>query len=301
MTHSKIFDVIIIGGSYSGLAAAMSLGRALRPVLIIDGGEPCNRQTPYSHNFLTQDGQTPKQIFTSAREQVAQYHTVTFYDGLALSGSKTETGFAIRTQANEVFTAKKLLFATGLKDIMPALPGFATCWGISIIHCPYCHGYEVRNQKTGIIGNGDDGFHYARLISNWTQELLLFTNGASTLTADQTAKIKEHNIQIIPTNIDRIEHENGRIKNVVFQDHSKVAVDVVYARPAFEQHSAIPTAFGCELTAQGLLKVDLFQKTTVAGIYASGDSSSGRAVAIAVSTGTFAGASLNHELIEEEF
>lgn len=184
---------------------------------------------------------------------------------------------------------------------MPDIDGFAGCWGISIIHCPYCHGYEVRNEKTGIIGNGDDGFHYARLISNWTKEIILFTNGKSTLTEEQTEKIKQHNIQIIEFEIGGIEHSNGQIENVIFKDQSKIYVKAVYSRPKFVQHCDIPIALGCQLTEQGLIKADMFQKTTVAGIYACGDSSNGRAVSVAVSTGTIAGAFSNNELIEEEF
>lgn len=302
MTDNKNFDVIIIGGSYSGLSAAMSLGRALRNVLIIDSGKPCNQQTPHSHNFLTQDGQTPKQISISAKEQVAKYDTIKFYNGLAVSGTKTEKGFEIKTNSGDTFSVKRLIFATGLKDIMPDIKGFAECWGISILHCPYCHGYEVRNTKTGLIGNGDIGFHLAQLISNWTKELTLFTNGKSTLTEEQTAKIKKHNIEIIETEIDSIEHNNGIVKNVVLKDNSKISVNAVYARPQFVQHSNIPVELGCELTEQGLIKVDTFQKTSVAGIYASGDNSNmARALAASVSSGTSAGAFLNNELIGEEF
>lgn len=301
MTNNNIYDVIIIGGSYSGLSAAMSLGRSLRQVLIIDSGKPCNIQTPHSHNFLTQDGRTPKQISSAAKEQVAQYDTINFYDGLATSAAKTDREFEVKTQSGDTFAAKKLIFATGLKDIMPDINGFAECWGISVIHCPYCHGYEVRNEKTGIIGNGDNAFHYARLISNWTKELTLFTNGKSTLTEEQAEKVKRHNIEIIETEIDYIEHNNGRIENVVFKDNFKISVKAVYSGPKFVQHSDIPTSLGCELTEQGLIKVDMFQKTGVPGIYASGDCANGRAVSVAVSTGTIAGAFSNNELIEEEY
>ncbi len=302
MTDFKNFDVIIVGGSYSGLAAAMSLGRALRHVLVIDSGNPCNKQTPHSHNFITQDGNTPKQIWTTAREQVAQYPTVVFQDGLAISGVKTETGFEITTEKQETFTAKKLVFATGIKDQMPGIPGFAECWGISVIHCPYCHGYEVRNQKTGLLGNGDAGFEYVRLISNWTPDLTLFTNGKSTLTAEQTAKLKKHNIAIVETEIQKFQHEQGKIRCVILQDQTEIPVTAFYARPAFVHHSFIPQELGCELNEHGLLKVDMMQKTTVSGVYASGDNSTpARAVASAVASGTMAGAALNRELIAEEF
>lgn len=302
MTDENSFDVIIIGGSYSGLSAAMSLGRALRQALVIDSGKPCNIQTPHSHNFITQDGRTPKQISVSAKEQVAKYDTIKFHDGLAISGTKTEKGFEIKTQSGDIFKAQKLIFATGLKDMMPDIKGYAECWGISILHCPYCHGYEVKNEKTGILANGDMGFEFAKMISHWTKDLTLFTNGESILTAEQTSQIKKHKINIIELEIDIIEHNDGRIQNIIFKDNSKVSLKAIYARPKFAQHSDIPTALGCELTEQGLIKVDMFQKTSIPGIYASGDNSNfGRAVSVSVSTGSLAGAFANKELIEEEF
>ena len=171
MTNMNTYDVIIIGGSYSGLAAGMALGRALRTVLIIDSGKPCNKQTPHSHNFITQDGKTPKEISTLARQQVEMYDTVKFISGLATNGTKTENGFEIQTSSGETFGAKKIIFATGIRDMMPNINGYAECWGISVLHCPYCHGYEIRNERTGILGNGEYGFEFSQLISNWTKDL----------------------------------------------------------------------------------------------------------------------------------
>src|SRR5688500_15844678 len=130
------YDVIIIGGSYAGLSAAMALGRSLRQVLIIDSSKPCNQQTPHSHNFITQDGETPKGIAEKAKAQVLKYDTVKFYNGIATEGTKTENGFEIKTQSGGRFTSKKLLFATGVKDQFPDINGFAECWGISVLHCP---------------------------------------------------------------------------------------------------------------------------------------------------------------------
>ncbi|MEO9210991.1 MAG: NAD(P)/FAD-dependent oxidoreductase, partial [Ginsengibacter sp.] len=177
MKDIQLYDVIIIGGSYSGLAAGMALGRALRKVLIIDNDEPCNRQTPHSHNFLTQDGNTPSEISALARQQVQQYKTIQFLKGLATNAVKTSTGFEIETNTGKRFFARKIIIATGIKDLMPNIPGFAESWGISVLHCPYCHGYEVRNQKTGILGNGNYGYEFSVLISNWTKDLTLYTNG----------------------------------------------------------------------------------------------------------------------------
>jgi thioredoxin reductase len=301
MTNNN-FDVIIIGGSYSGLSAAMALGRALRTVLVIDGGEPCNRQTPYSHNFLTQDGQTPKHISNLGKEQVLKYSTVKFHEGFAVNGMKTKNGFEIRNQSGEKFVGKKLIFATGIKDIMPDIEGFSECWGISVIHCPYCHGYEVKHEKTGIMANGDIGFHYAQLISNWTKDLIIFTNGKPTFTTEQIEKITANHIPIIEKEIKGINHENGQIKQLIFKNGDAFELKAIYARPAFVQHSEIPLTLGCELNEQGLIKVDTMQKTNVPGVYASGDNSTPmRSVAFAVSLGNMAGAAVNKELIDELF
>ena len=302
MTDSKNYDVIIIGGSYSGLSAAMALGRALRTVLIIDNGKPCNRQTPHSHNFITQDGEKPSSIAEKAKAQVLKYDTVKFYDGLAINGEKTEKGFKITTQTKKDFFSKKLIFATGLKDLMPNIKGFSECWGISVIHCPYCHGYEVKNEKTGILANGDFAFHYAQLISNWTKDLTILTNGKSTLTQEQTDKIAKHKISIIEKEILEIKHDNGYLKQVIFKDNSDIELKAVYSRPDFEQHCKIPENLGCELTEQGLLKVDMSQKTTIDGIFACGDNASPlRAVSYAVATGTIAAGMLNNEMTVEKF
>lgn len=302
MTDRKHFDVIIIGGSYSGLSAGMALGRALRNVLIIDSGKPCNAQTPHSHNFVTQDGKTPKEITTLAEQQVANYETIKFYGGLAIAAVKMEHGFEVTTHKKDKFWAKKLIFATGVKDIMPNITGFEECWGKSVLHCPYCHGYEVRNETTGILANGDVAFHYAQLIHNWTKDLTIFTNGKSTLKQAQIEKIKKHNILIVEKEISSLKHNNGNVQAIVFADNSTFQLKAIYARPDSEQHCKIPETLGCELTEQGLIKVDGFQKTTVEDIFACGDNASRlRAVANAVAVGNIAGVMLNNSMTEEEF
>lgn len=302
MQNNKHFDVIIVGGSYAGLSAAMALGRALRNVLIIDSGLPCNRHTPHSHNFITQDGEKPSEIAKKAKEQTLKYKTVKFVNGLAVNGQKTDNGFTITTQSGETFKARKLIFATGLKDIMPNIIGFSECWGKTVIHCPYCHGYEVKNKKTGILANGDFAFHYAQLITNWTEDLTIFTNGKSTLSKEQTDRIAKHRIPIIEKEIDYLEHENGLLKEIVFKDSSTFELEAIYTRPGFEQHCKIPENLGCSLTEQGLIKVDMFQKTTVDGIFACGDNASPlRAVSYAVATGGIAAGILNNAMAEEAF
>jgi len=302
MTSSKNFDVIIVGGSYSGLAAGMALGRALRDVLIIDSEEPCNKQTPYSHNFITHDGKTPGEIATLSKQQVEKYKTVTIFNGLATKGTRTEKGFEIQTASGDTFNAKKLIFATGIRDIMSDINGFRECWGISVLHCPYCHGYEVRNESTGVMGNAETGFEFTSLISNWTKDLTLFTNGKSTLTVDQIAKLASHRIEIQEKEIYRLEHVNGHLQKIVFKDGTTSAVKVLYAPRPFEQHCNIPIDSGCELTDEGYIKTDPIQRTSIHGIYACGDSTTRiRTVANAVAMGTTAGMMVNKEIVLEEF
>ncbi len=302
MTDNKNFDVIIIGGSYAGLSSAMALGRSLRKVLIIDSGLPCNRQTPHSHNFLTQDGKTPKEISTIAKQQVEKYETIKFFQGLAIKGTKTENGFEIATETNDKFTAKKLIFASGIKDTMPDIKGFSECWGISVIHCPYCHGFEYRNQNTAVIANGQKAFHLASLVNNLTNKVTILTNGSADFSAEQLGKLNNHNIKIIETKILEIEHQNGQLKNLIFKDGNKISFDVAYGAIPFIQHSDIPVSLGCELTEQGYIKVDFMQKTTVPNVFACGDNAiMMRSVANAVSSGNIAGAIANGELVHEQF
>jgi thioredoxin reductase len=296
------YDVIVVGGSYAGLSAAMALGRALRNTLVIDSGKPCNQQTPHSHNFITHDGQTPAQIASMARQQVTLYPTVEFVDGLVTHGKKLEEGFEVKLDNGKVFKGKRLLFTTGMKDVMPAIPGFSECWGISVLHCPYCHGYEVRNQPTAILANGEMAFELVRLIHHWTKDLVLATNGPSGLTPTQEQKIKSKGIQIIETEVDQIKQENGYVKRILLHDGKHIMVSAIYARPAMVQHCAVPLDLGCETTAQNLLTIDMFHRTSVSGVYAAGDNATMmRSVSLAVASGNFAGASINKDLIEVEF
>lgn len=302
MESNNRFEVIIIGGSYAGLSAAMSLGRSLRNVLIIDSGLPCNRQTPHSHNFLTQDGAKPAEISAKAKAQVLKYSTVKFYNDLAITGKKIDNGFQITTASGKEFTAKKLIFATGIKDTMPEIKGFAESWGISMVHCPYCHGYELRNQKTGIIANGDRAFHLASLVRNLTDDLTILTSEKANFDSEQKEKFKQHNIKIIEAEISEIEHDNGYVKNVIFTNGDKAPFTGIYAAIPFTQHSDIPASLGCKLNENGYIEVNLLQKTTIEGVFACGDNSAMmRSVATAVYSGNLAGAMVNKELVDEQF
>lgn len=295
---NKDFDVIIVGGSFAGLSAAMALGRALRNVLIIDAGKPCNRQTPHSHNFLTQDGNTPAEISALAKSQVLAYPTVQFESDTVIDISGTNNDFTVTTESGGIYKSRKILFSTGVKDFLPQIPGFADSWGISVIHCPYCHGYEYKGQDTGILANDDMAIDFVRLIGNWTQKLTLFTNGKAVFDKKLFEEILIPGFQIVEKEVSELVHVSGHLKSIIFKDGSVQEIDALYARVPFVQHTDIPVKLGCELSKAGHIKVDEFGKTGIPGIYASGDNTSRlRAVSSAVAAGTAAGAFLNHEMI----
>lgn len=302
MEKDNFFDVIIIGGSYAGLSAAMTLGRSLKQTLVIDSGDPCNKKTPHSHNFLTQDGKPPQEINALGKEQVSQYDSVHFFDGFASEGIKKGNQFEIKTLSGSSFFGKKIIFASGIKDMMPNIKGFSDCWGKTVIHCPYCHGYEFKNTKTGIFAQSDRAFHLASLVNNLTNDLTILTSGPASFTTEESDTLKKHNIIVDEREIVEIEHHNGQMQSVVFKNGEKLDMTALYAAVPFEQHSHIPMYLGCELNEQGYIKTDMFQRTTVEGVYACGDNSSPmRSVANAVHFGNFTGAVVNKELTEAYF
>ncbi|MCY0969999.1 NAD(P)/FAD-dependent oxidoreductase [Chryseobacterium wangxinyae] len=302
MSENTLFDVIIIGGSYAGLSAAMALGRSLRKTLVIDNGKPCNIQTPHSHNFLTQDGSSPSEISTMAKKKVEEYETVQFQEGTAISAQKTDFGFEITTEKGERFSSKKLIIATGIADEIPNIKGFKESWGISLIHCPYCHGYEYKGKQTGIIANGDKAIHLSSLVKNLTDDVTILTRAKATFTDEQLQKLTRNNIEIIETEIIELEHENGYVKSIVFEDGKNLKFEAVYGAFPFTQHSDIPKSLGCDFTEFGHIKTDQFQKTNVPGLFVCGDNSSMmRSVSSAVLTGSVAGAMVNMELVTDCF
>jgi len=291
------FEVVVTGGSYAGLSAALSLGRALRNTLIIDSGKPCNAQTPHSHNFLTQDGSTPAEISELSRKQVAAYPTVSFLQDEVIELSGTDLAFEILTTKGRLIKSKKVILATGIKDILPEIGGLKNCWGISAIHCPYCHGYEFRTERTGILMNGEAAFEQAKLIRQWTKRIFILSNGKPEFSDEQLKTLKEWNIEIVDQRISELTHRDGYIESVRFEDGFELHLKAVYIRPAFEQHRMIAD-LALNLDDFGFIKTDDFQETSIAGIFAAGDNCTMmRAVANAVSAGTKAGAMVNRALL----
>jgi len=221
---------------------------------------------------------------------------------LVVHSTQTSQGFDIQTQSGMLFTAQKLIIATGIQDRMPPIIGFSECWGKSVLHCPYCHGYEVRKKRTGIIGNGDSGYEMAKLIQHWASESIIFTQGKASFTTEQWAALDRHSIQVDERKINAIEHTDGYAQSVKFVGGETMKISVLYSRLPFTQQCKLPQELGCMFTEEGYISVDAMQRTTIPGLYACGDNSTRmRTVASAIATGTTAGMMLNKELIEEQF
>lgn len=293
MSHST-YEVIVIGGSYAGLSAALTLGRSLRRTLIIDGGDPCNKTAPVTHNFITHDGDDPAAVSRAAREEVLAYDTVAFVRDLAVRLEGTDGNFTVATAGGVTYRAEKILFATGLNDGLPDIPGVRECWGKSVIHCPYCHGYEVRKQPTGILMNNEHTLHMVNLIRNWTDDLTLFTNGPTSVASED---IRATGTKLVEQPIDHLLHDAGQLRGVCLTDGSEVNLHALYLHPILTQKCPLPEAIGCQLEPNGTIKVDEFRMTTVPGIYAAGDCTTlMRTVSYATGSGTMTGAMVNHGL-----
>jgi len=301
MKKETSFDVIIIGGSYAGLSAALALGRAVRQVLIIDNGTPCNKFAPQAHNFITWDGAKPKEIALKAKENLLCYPTIKFLEGTVTEVNKTDHGFETLTLAGEKYITKKLLFATGVSENFPEIKNISECWGISVLHCPYCHGYEAKNKKTGILIDGPKAVEECVMIQNWTKEVILLTNGTNTLTRHQLNQLKRYGIEHVPKKIDLFQHNNGQLEKICFKDGSIMDLTVIYTKLPFKQHCDIPQKLGCGITASGHIKINPQKKTTVPGIFAAGDNSSKyRTISVAIASGTMAGIMINKELLLDD-
>ncbi len=296
------YDVIIVGGSYAGLSAAMTLGRSLRTVLIIDANSPCNRTAPTAHNLLGFDGTPPDKIAEIAKAQVLKYHTVTYLNAMAVAVSGHENDFEVVTDSGLRLGAKKVLLATGVTDNLPEIPGIEECWGISVVHCPYCHGYEIANKKIGILTHGEPAFEMAKLIRNWSKDLVILLNGNDDLDENHRTWLEQKKIPIKSQTIKSVTHQDGMVKSVIFDDDSEELLEAIYIRSGISQQMDIPLQMGCEFDEHGFIIVDQNQKTNIPGMFAAGDNTTTtRTLSVAIAAGTVAGIHINKELIEENF
>ena len=300
--QGSIMDTIIVGGSAAGLTAALYLGRSRRRVLLYDTGQPCNRFSHASHGFLTRDDVPPSELVAIGREQLARYATIRLEEGEVTAITPAIGHFNVQLADGRVQAARKVLLATGLRDELPPLPGIEHLWGRSVFHCPYCDGWEQRDQPMAIYGNGEDALHLARLLRNLTPDVVICTGGPATLSEQQQARLLAHGVRIVETPIVRLVGEGDQLREIVFADGTVLARQALFIRPNSVQSTPLPAQLGCALDEWGLVQVDEIGRTSVPGIYAAGDMAHRmRQVVRAVMTGAMAGSGINYDLVVEDF
>ncbi|HHA2326475.1 NAD(P)/FAD-dependent oxidoreductase [Enterobacter ludwigii] len=266
-------DVIIIGGSFAGLAAALQLGRARRKVTVLDTGRQRNRFAARSHGVLGHDHKPPQDILAEARQQLARYPTIKLVNARAESVSGTIDDFCVVTDDNESLRARRLILSYGVADQMPDIPGFAESWGTSIIPCPYCDGFEVADQHWGLIWSGVQSHNQVRLFHDWTNRLTVFGNGHD-ISLDIRADLATRQVPLIDGRITEIEPHGSHSATIRIESGPDVSVDILFAHPRTRPSASLHDALGLATvnTPAGIaLKTDERRETSMPGIYAAGD------------------------------
>jgi thioredoxin reductase len=297
----KIYDAVIVGAGSAGLSAALALGRARRNVLLLNGGEPRNAPTDASHNFFTRDGISPGELSRIGLEQLGPYG-IEIQSHNAEGIKKTKDTFELTLDNGQRVITRKIILATGVIDVLPEIPGFRELWGKHIHHCPYCHGWEVRDRPLAVYAQGELGYHFAIMIRHWSKDLVVCSDGDAKFSNEQREHLKQLNLQLIETPLERLEANNGELKKIIFSDSNKLEREHIFMRPPHQQRSPLASQLACTISDDGLyVKVDAKGETSVPGIYAAGDMTGPmHAVSQAVASGTLAGVMLNHTLVFED-
>lgn len=266
-------DVIIIGGSFAGLAAALQLGRARRKVTVLDTGLQRNRFASRSHGVLGHDHKRPSDILAEARQQLARYPTIRLFNTRADSVSGAIDDFSVLTSGGETLRARRLILSYGVVDQMPAVPGFAESWGTSVIPCPYCDGFEVADQHWGLVWSGPQSMNQVRLFHDWTDSLTVFADGHD-IAPDIRADLADRLVLVVDGRITGIARRESHGATIKLDAGPDVAVDILFAHPRNKPSASLHDSLGLATvnTPTGIaLKTDERRETSMPGIYAAGD------------------------------
>ena len=293
------YDVLIIGGGAAGLSAALVLLRARRTVAVIDAGAPRNGPAAHMHGFLSRDGVAPGTFLAAGRAEVQRY------GGEAVSATvadlaKTPSGFRARLSDGEELVGRRVLLATGLQDVLPDLPGIRERWGKDLLHCPYCHGWEVRDQPLGVLGGDTDAVQHALLLRQWSSDMVLFS-GSVQISLESRTALAARGVRIVPGAVASLVVENDRLTGVMLSDGTTVPRTAVFVRPRFEPNTRLARGIGCATDETGRLIHDGTGRTTVHGVWVAGNAGDTRAQVItAAGEGSAAAIALNADLVDED-
>ncbi|MET0898875.1 MAG: NAD(P)/FAD-dependent oxidoreductase [Mycobacterium sp.] len=299
-------DGVIVGGGAAGLSAALVLGRARRRIVVVDAGQQSNLAAHGIGGLLGWDGRPPAELYAAGRAELRAYPDVEVRDGTVVDAIGTNDGFAVEISDGTRLNARRILLATGMEYRLPALPGLTELWGGSVFHCPFCHGWEVRDQPLAVCANGDRAVHSALLLRGWSDDVVLLTHGPADLDAEQRDKLAVAGVRVDERPIAELAGVDGSLAAVIFADGERLPRRGLLVATTMHQRSSLAARLGAEFAPPGpvavdALKIDAFCRTTVAGVFAAGDVSAQMPqVAAAVAAGSLAGAALMQSLMAED-
>lgn len=299
-----LHDAIIVGGSFAGLSAALQLARARRQVLVIDAGLPRNRFASESHGMLGHDGKPGAQILAEARQQLSAYPTARIFSGRVSRVDSGEAGFVVEAdEGMRWFTGRRLLLATGVADVLPEIPGLRERWGNTVVHCPYCHGYEIGGGAVGVLGSGPMSVHQAMLFADWG-EVTLFTQGVVQLSPEDQALLAARKVGIEASPVTELLGAAPALDGVRLQDGRRLPLKALLVGAQVRMASPLAAALGCAFddTPMGpVVRIDAWGLTSVAGVYAGGDMARvPHSITFACAGGVAAGIGLHASLVTED-
>jgi thioredoxin reductase len=299
------FDVIVIGGGAAGLSGALTLARARRAVLVLDAGEPRNAPADAVHGYLTRDGTAPSDLVELGAAEVARYGGTVLRARVA-SARPEGPGFAVATADGREFTARRLLVTTGLVDDLPDIPGLRERWGRDVLHCPYCHGWEVRDQPIGVLGTGPFAVHQALLFRQWSADLTLFLHTAPDPTPEEWEQLAARGITVVDGEVTAVETDGDRLTGVRLASGRVVPRRALVVKPTFNARGDVLTGLGLRTAPHPLghgrhIEADAAGLTSVAGVRAAGNVTDLTAgVVNAAAAGVTAAAALNADLVADD-
>jgi thioredoxin reductase len=302
----KQWDCIIVGAGAAGLSAALVLGRARRRTLVVDAGAQSNGGAPGIGGLLGQDGRPPAEFYAAGREELAAYPTVELRSGEVLGGERQDGGFALDLADGSRETARRVLLATGMDYRVPSLAGIAERWGHSVFHCPFCHGWEVRDQPLGVLDRGALGLRRALLLRFWSDDVTLLTDGPAELDDEDLERLGAAGIEVDERAVTGLSGSDGELTAVVFGDGAERPCRALLVPVTLHQRSKLAEQLGAELAEPGPLVADAIEvdrafHTAVPGLSAAGDvTAQMQSVANAVAAGSGAAAMIVHDLMAEE-
>lgn len=292
-----VYDVIIVGGSYSGVSAGLQLARARRNVLIIDAGQRRNRFATHSHGFLGRDGEDPATIASEARDQLLAYPTVTWLTQNAVHAEAGENGYVITAGSGEQFATRRVILAGGVQDDLPDIPGLSPLWGKRVFHCPYCHGYELDGGMTGVLATSPLAIHQALMLTDWGPTTL-FLNEVFEPDAEQRAHLARRKVRVEAGPVVLVGAEQA---DVTLASGRIIKLAGLFIQPRTRISCPLAAQLGCEFEAGPtgeFIKVNAMRETNVCGVFACGDAATGAGnVAIAVGDGARTGVAAHQSLI----